>query len=81
MHFEETQWHFSVAANFVGWLGACPWNTFVQLWHESTAQQCPRHDMGTGVDVLEALVIVLCTLRESDYRSLTVAAEAITKLR
>jgi len=80
MHLEQSHWHFGASSNFAGWTGECPWDVFVMVWDKCIGQQSPFVSSDIHGEVLLALVVVLCTLRETDHKSLTVAASAVSAL-
>jgi hypothetical protein len=77
VYLQATKLRYSAQSEFKGWLMECDPRAFLLLW-----QCCIRQQSRQSIAVfLEVVIVVLCTLRETDFKSLTLAAAAIKLLR
>jgi len=77
-YLAETRVHFGPERGFQGWMLMCDTESFVSLWDSCIKQQRSRDVIAP---LLEVVVVVLCTLRETDNKSLLGAQRAITEMR
>jgi hypothetical protein len=61
------------------WLCGCDTDVFLRMWAKCTEGQ--QMEFREPPEILDALVAVLCTLRETDFQSLDVALRAMRKIR
>jgi hypothetical protein len=77
VYLKATKLRYSAQCEFKGWRMECDPDSFVSLW-----KCCIRQQMRQLIaQFLEVVIVVLCTLRETDFKSLTLAAAAIKLLR